>query len=801
MKNFFGFSLLGLTFVTALQTTFFSPNPTAQAPESYFACNATADAGADTTICNPGEVVTLAGVAGGNVLDVMWFPSTGVADVTQAITTAIVDTTTTYTFVVRSIDDANMIVNGDFSQGNTGFSTDYMVGNSTSQIGILADENAYAIATSPRSVHRSFANCGDHTTGTGNMMVVNASGTSNNVWCQTLTVQPNTDYVFSAWLASATSQNPARLQFSINGNLIGNEFQASATTCNWQEFSSDWNSQAVSTAEICITNVNNTPAGNDFAIDDISFQQVCAFSDEVTVTVANLNADWTNPGPLCQSDTAIDLNSLLEATATTGGSWTIDNTPATRLDPANLMPGDYTLRYTVTTDNCETQNEQTIIIIAGANAGTPAEPVSVCAGTAESIILAERLTGEDFGGIWTETSAVPSVNAAFDALAGTFNTTGQAAGTYEFTYTVASTPPCADVQSTVEVIVLPAPIADAGEDMELNCAVDIVTVGGPMTTTGGNLQYTWTALNGSPIAVPDIPFTEVETADLYILTVFDLETGCNAIDDVTVSSQITTPSATLDVRPVSCNRNDDGTIIVTNVINGEAPFLYALNGGELTEKNEFPLLSPGNYTITIQDQNGCDTTLQAVLAQPEVLVVDLQADIQSEPPVIVQGDSVNLNILFSKPASAIDTIIWMPDSLGCSTCATASVRPMVSSTYTIRVTDENGCIATDEITIFVEQLQRIFVPNAFTPNGDGINDVLYISAAEEIQRIKTFYIVNRWGEMMFSRENFLPNDPDLGWNGQFNGQNIPSGVYVYVAEIELANGETSIISGDITLVN
>jgi gliding motility-associated-like protein len=803
MKNYYGFTLLGLTIVAALKLAL---QPTDNFPElaeaAFFACTATVDAGADTTLCNAGETVTLNGVVTGDFIEANWMPTTGLADPTNPTTVALVDTTTTYRLQVRSLDSDNLIINGDFSQGDTGFDTDYMLGNSMSQIGILADENSYAITNSPRSVHRSFADCDDHTSGNGNMMVVNASGTNNNVWCQTITVENDTRYRFGAWVTSTTSENPAQLRFTINNNDVGNIIQVSSNTCDWQEFSATWDSGNQSEAEICITNVNTTPAGNDFALDDITFNRICELEDEMTVTVANLNADWNNPGTICQSDTTLVLASLLTPNATPGGTWTLNNDTVTTLDPASLMPGDYDLRYTVSLGDCEAQNESILTVNQGGNAGIPQPPLEACPSDATPIDLSALLEGEDAGGNWTETSSTPSVDNAFDGFAGTFNPAGQAPGTYEFTYSVSSPPPCDDAQAIVTVVVNEAPTADAGDDaFELNCAVDIVTIGGPNTSETGNLDYQWTAINGSPIAVPDIPFTEVEQADTYVLAVTDLDNGCSASDTVVVTSQITTPTATLETRPVSCNRNDDGTIIVTNVANGEAPFLYALNDGEFTEKNEFSFLTPGSYSVTIRDQNGCDTTLQTTLEQPEALEVDLQANVDGNPPVVAQGDSVTLNILFSKPETAIDSIIWMPDTLGCSTCATTTVRPMVTSTYTVRVVDQNGCIATDEIGIFVEQLRRVFIPNAFTPNGDGINDKLYINAAQEVRLVKSFYVLNRWGETMFSRENFLPNDPDLGWDGFFNGQKTPPGVYVYVAELELANGEIAVVSGDVTLVN
>lgn len=181
----------------------------------------------------------------------------------------------------------NLIVNGDFEQGNTNFTTDYTVGMGGSW-GQLSSAGTYAITTSPHLVHNNFAVCQDHTPDPGNkMMVVNGAGTpGTDVWCQTVAVNTNTDYQFRAWAASALNDpNVANLQFTINGAPLGSVFSLSPTACNWQQFYQTWNSGMVTSAQICIVNQNVLDSGNDFAIDDISFAPICYARD--TITVAN----------------------------------------------------------------------------------------------------------------------------------------------------------------------------------------------------------------------------------------------------------------------------------------------------------------------------------------------------------------------------------------------------------------------------------------------------------------------------------------------------------------------------------
>jgi gliding motility-associated-like protein len=135
--------------------------------------------------------------------------------------------------------------------------------------------------------------CNDITSGAGNMLVVNGSGTPNsNVWCQTIAVDQNTDYVFSAWITNALNDpTVANLQFFVNGVQIGNVFSTSTVGCNWAQFNDIWPSGTNSSANICIVNQNTNTGGNDFAIDDIFFAPICALSDTIVISVDQISVD------------------------------------------------------------------------------------------------------------------------------------------------------------------------------------------------------------------------------------------------------------------------------------------------------------------------------------------------------------------------------------------------------------------------------------------------------------------------------------------------------------------------------
>jgi len=119
----------------------------------------------------------------------------------------------------------------------------------------------------------------------------------------------------------------------------------------------------------------------------------------------------------------------------------------------------------------------------------------------------------------------------------------------------------------------------------------------------------------------------------------------------------------------------------------------------------------------------------------------------------------------------------------------------------LTVENLNGCKTDADILVNVEKPREVFIPNAFTPNGDGNNDIFYINAnASMIKQVNKFQVFSRWGELVFSDEGFQPNLVDHGWNGFFNGKLASSGVYIWMAEIEYLDGVVVTASGDVTLV-
>jgi len=314
-----------------LSTTIFSqPNITATS--------------AQDTICQ-GQTIAL--FAEGDIFDnYSWTPDTWITNANVSNPMVTPPSTTTYT-VRGSVLGNNVITNGSFGSGNIGFSTEYLFGPNTGggPWGDLSDEGTYGVTNNPNSAHSNFASCVDHTDGLGLMMVVNGSAVLNQeVWCQNINVATDTDYEFSTWITSVENGNPAILQFSINGNLLGQDFTAPAGTCTWEQFFEIWNSGNETNIEICIVNQNTSIGGNDFALDDISFSPILVDTNSVTVYVSEISAVIPT-----QSTVGCDGSPASASVAVNGGfepyTYLWDNGETTDV-AVNLSEGNHTVTVT-----------------------------------------------------------------------------------------------------------------------------------------------------------------------------------------------------------------------------------------------------------------------------------------------------------------------------------------------------------------------------------------------------------------------------------------------------------------------
>ena len=621
----------------------------------------------DTTICFGTTKQLLTKPA----LSFCWSPTTYLNNPNSPNPVTSTPQSITY-YYTGEVTGNNLVVNADFSQGNTGFTSQYAY---TPPNNVLAAQ--YYVGTNPQAWNIGMVPCTDHTSGNGNMMMVNGDEHPGTiVWSQTITVQPNTNYAFSAWIQHITTINPSSLQFSINGNPIGSIFQANNTSCIWDKFYAAWNSGNATTAVISIINQNLLAWGNDFALDDISFAPVSIKRDSVRIVVDTAIVK-TNDDIIVCAGTPVQLN-------TTGAS-TYSWSPAAGLSNIGIanpiaLPTAST-QYTVTgttINGCVAKDSVSITVNPKPNI-TKSPDTTICKNTSIQLFTSGGATYA-----WTPAATLSNPAIANPVASPVVNTTYYVTAAY-------LNSSCTNTDS-VRISIHPDPA------FTISAATGVCDKNSVQLTAGGGNIYSWqpsSSLNNSSIFNP-IATPSVTTNYSVQIT----ETTCN---------NSTTLSTTVNVNPL--------------------PSVRATKSNDLDCSN----------------------------------------------------DRSQLN------ATGAQTYAWSPvSSLNNSTISNPVAMPAGSTMYVVKGTDALGCSNYDSVLVSYVSINAsgYFMPSAFTPNNDGLNDCYGIRLWGVIQQLD-FGIYNRWGERIFYTKN-----PDDCWDGTYKGKKQDTGVYIYMINAKTICGNT-----------
>ena len=328
---------------------------------------------------------------------------------------------------------------------------------------------------------------------------------------------------------------------------------------------------------------------------------------------------------------------------------------------------------------------------------------------------------------------------------------------------------------------------------ELNCVTETVTIDASASSTGDEFDYTWAGssiLNGE-----NSPAIDVDNPGPYRLHVLNTLTGCADSITVQVNENTERPiGASIDIEGPTCFGERNGILSIDSVDGGTTPYLYAVNSDtQFTDIDSYNNLPSGEYTLIIQDGIGCEWDTIFQVFDPEEVTADLGAD-----QIIRLGESSEL---FVQTSGNIITIEWFDNDVpDLSNEDFRLIQPIKTTTYVVVVTNDEGCSGTDNVVVEVEDDQRVYIPNAFSPNGDGVNDYFTIYTDIAAFEVSSLQIFDKWGSQVFEKNNFLPNIPEIGWDGNWRGKNLQPGSYVYSAFIEFRNGNKINFKGEINIV-
>lgn len=286
-------------------------------------------------------------------------------------------------------------------------------------------------------------------------------------------------------------------------------------------------------------------------------------------------------------------------------------------------------------------------------------------------------------------------------------------------------------------------------------------------------------------------------AGIYPITVFDAN-DCILNDTMTV-----TQNAAIQVvdtfAHVTCFGFGDGSISIETILGGVPIFNNQMTGPNdyNVEGMTFDDLEPGKYSLNVVDAIGCTFSKNYEIIEPDSLWMYIHKD-----TVFMElGDSYQLDISHNGVQAKF---LWSPpDSLNCFDCPEPLAFPVKDTNYQLTLTDGNGCTVSDRVFFKIDKKRGVYIPNVFTPNGDGRNDIFRIrTGVKSIRKVRAFRIFDRWGELIFEAIDFHPNDnnPVNEWDGYFRGERLTPDVFYYYAEIEYVDNFIDTVKGEIMLV-
>ncbi|WP_207493383.1 PKD domain-containing protein [Aridibaculum aurantiacum] len=378
---------------------------------------------------------------------------------------------------------------------------------------------------------------------------------------------------------------------------------------------------------------------------------------------------------------------------------------------------------------------------------------------------------------WSFTNGVVS-------YAPTFSNYYTTTGSYNATLITSTIFGCSDTANR-PIIINPTPTVKASDDKVIcrGQSVQLQVTGAPV--------YSWGPLYGlncytcpNPIANP-ANTTAYEVAGTNSF-------GCTAKDTVNIRV----------VQPFTVRVSGKDTICIGQstqlIASGATRYVWTPSTGLNAANIATPIASPTlttAYTVVGYDAEGCFTdTARITVAVGEYPTIDLGPDKTLSTGTMLPLASTVTN-------GPITRWLWSPATdLNCSTCALPTAHIKKDITYRVLATNAYGCSATDTISIkvFCEGTQ-VFIPNLFTPDNDGINDILVVRGTG-IKTVKNFRVFNRWGELVYERSNFSPNDPAYGWDGMVKGQKAPPDVYVYTCEVLCENDVPFVYKGNTAII-
>lgn len=310
-----------------------------------------------------------------------------------------------------------------------------------------------------------------------------------------------------------------------------------------------------------------------------------------------------------------------------------------------------------------------------------------------------------------------------------------------------------------------------------------------LTAQGGNPGYSYFWSNGiqEETSIGNLP------AGQYALTVVDAN-GCISGSSIDL---IAPPELTFvaEENDPNCEGLNTGSVELSSITGGVPPYIAGIDQGGLTSTVEFSNLVAADYSIQVQDANGC--LEEAILTLDPALIPEIQLD---SLIVVNLGDLVEMSPVLD--LEGIASYAWVFDNdLDCTTCFDNEALPLFSTSYTFTAISEDGCEEEKTVLIRVLKNRDLFAPNIMnTSSANFENRYFTIYGSNQVLEVEELKIYDRWGNQVFVNRNFPAGVEEEGWKGMYKQRPAMEGVYSWIAHVVFLDNEVKQINGSFTLL-
>lgn len=505
----------------------------------------------------------------------------------------------------------------------------------------------------------------------------------------------------------------------------------------------------------------------------------CRDTIDKSVSVFPLPNVNFSAGSVCEnSATVFTDNSSVASGSITSWNWSFgDGNVSTLQSPTNtyVTQGNYDVKLIVITDqNCSDSIVKPVTVYTNPVASFIND--SVCLNNPTSFSSTSTISnGSIQSYIWNfgdgNTSAAQNPSHTFSN-----------SGVFNVSLEVTSDQGCLAVANDIAVVYPEPQVAFTANEVCLGNAMNFNNQS--IISSGAITAYNWDFGDGSgssQVESPTYLFNAEGSYNVSLSAISDKNCSSSFSKLVNVNSN---PTISL-VSTSACYDEANGTATaIASGGNGAYSYLWS-NGRETSVIDN---LAAGSYSVTVVDGNNCSVTGLVSVTQPaEPLVVSSDEEIYS----ILPGEKATISL--SANYADVSFAVSPSNFLSCASCSTFTAQPLKTFTYNVVATDTQGCKGVTEFTVYVKDEFPLYIPNTFSPNGDGVNDFFEVfSTAVKLFEIKIF---NRWGEKVFESDNI-----QKGWDGYFLGQQAQAGVYVYELSVTYLNNKTEKRRGSLSLI-